>query len=133
MLRWITWGLADRQPFAECAHRIFALAEIGELTLCVSALTFSNLYYILRKPKRHADTLALLNSLKLLVCICAVTGAEIEAALLSEFRDVEDAIQYFTAKAAGDISAIVTRNKGDYDASDIPILTPEEFLAKRAI
>ena len=33
--------LADRQPFAEYAHRIFALAETGELTACVSSLSFS--------------------------------------------------------------------------------------------
>jgi len=41
--------LADRQPFAEYAHRLFALSEIGELTVCVSSLSFGNLYYILRK------------------------------------------------------------------------------------
>jgi predicted nucleic acid-binding protein len=52
--------LADRQPFAEYAHRIFALAETGELTACISSLSFSNLYYILRKVNGHADALALL-------------------------------------------------------------------------
>ncbi len=36
--------LADRQPFAEYAHRILALAELGKLTVCVSSLSFSNLY-----------------------------------------------------------------------------------------
>jgi predicted nucleic acid-binding protein len=35
--------LADRQPFSEYAHRLFALAEQNEITLCVSALSFSNL------------------------------------------------------------------------------------------
>jgi predicted nucleic acid-binding protein len=35
--------LADRQPFAEYAHRLLALAETGELTICVSSLSFSNL------------------------------------------------------------------------------------------
>lgn len=35
--------LADRQPFAENAHRIFALAETGRLTAYVSSLSFSNL------------------------------------------------------------------------------------------
>ena len=55
--------LADRQPFAEYAHRILALAETGELTVCVSSLSFSNLYYILRKLKGHADALALLGTL----------------------------------------------------------------------
>ena len=28
--------LADRQPFAEYAHRLLALAETGDLTVCVS-------------------------------------------------------------------------------------------------
>jgi predicted nucleic acid-binding protein len=43
--------LADRQPFAEYAHRILASAETGEIIACVSSLSFSNLYYILRKLK----------------------------------------------------------------------------------
>ncbi|MCX6913624.1 MAG: hypothetical protein NT167_11345 [Verrucomicrobia bacterium] len=35
--------LADRQPFAEYALRLLALAETGRLALCVSSLSFSNL------------------------------------------------------------------------------------------
>ena len=123
--------LADRQPFAEYAHRLFALAETGELTVCVSSLSFSNLYYILRKLKGHADALALLGKLKLLTRVSAVTEAEINASLSSSFKDFEDAIQHFAAKAEVGVSAIVTRNKADYSASEIPILSPEEYLAKR--
>lgn len=123
--------LADRQPFAEYAHRILALAETGELAVCVSSLSFSNLYYILRKVKGHADALALLGKLRLLVHISAVTESEIQSALSSPFKDFEDAIQHFAAKGEGDISAIVTRNKTDYSASEILILSPEEYLAKR--
>jgi predicted nucleic acid-binding protein len=122
--------LADRQPFAEYAHRLLALAETGKLTLCVSSLSFSNLYYILRKLKGHADALALLGKLRLLVRVSAVTDAEIQSALGSSFNDFEDAIQHFTAKAEGSVSAIVTRNKADYSASEMPILSPEELLAK---
>jgi len=121
--------LADRQPFAEFAHRLFALAETGELTVCVSGLSFSNLYYILRKLKGHADALALLGKLKLLVRVSAVSEAEIQSALASSFKDFEDAMQHFTAKAEGGITAIVTRNKTDYAASEIPVLSPDEFLA----
>jgi predicted nucleic acid-binding protein len=54
--------LADRQPFAEYAHQLLARAETGALIICVSSLSFSNLYYILRKLKGHADALALLVS-----------------------------------------------------------------------
>ena len=122
--------LADRQPFAEYAHRLFALAETGELTVCVSSLSFSNLYYILRKLKGHADAVALLGKLKILTRVSAVTELEIQSALSSSFKDFEDAIQHFAAKTEGGISAIVTRNKTDYSASEIPVFSPEEFLAK---
>lgn len=122
--------LADRQPFAEYAHRLLALAETGELTVCLSSLSFSNLYYILRKAEGHASALALLGSLSRLVHICAVSESEIRSALSSQFKDFEDAIQHFAAKAESGVSAIVTRNKTDYSASEIPLLSPEEFLAK---
>src|SRR5437870_7607676 len=108
--------LADRQPFAEYAHRLLALAETGELIICISSLSFSNLYYILRKLKGHADALALLGKLKLLVRVSAVTDSEIQSALSSSFKDFEDAIQHFAAKAEGGVSAIVTRDKADYSA-----------------
>ena len=123
--------LADRQPFAEYAHRLFALAETGELTLCLSALSFSNLYYILRKLEGHSKALALLGKLKQLVRVSAVGEAEIQSALAKSFKDFEDAIQHFAAKAEGGVSAIITRNKADYAGSEIPVLSPDEFLAMR--
>ena len=123
--------LADRQPFAEYAHRLFALAEKAEITLCLSALSFSNLYYILRKLVGHGEALALLGKLKQLVRVSAVGEAEIQSALANSFKDFEDAIQHFTAKAEGDVRAIITRNKADYAGSEIPVLSPDEFLAMR--
>ncbi len=124
--------LADRQPFAEYAHRLFALAETSELTLCLSALSFSNLYYIIRKIKGHDDALALLKKLKQLVHVCSVTEAEIQAALSSRFKDFEDSIQHFTAKSEGGITSFVTRNKSDYALAEMPVESPEEFLASFA-
>jgi predicted nucleic acid-binding protein len=112
--------LADRQPFSEYAHRLLALSETGEITLCLSALSFSNRYYLLRKQKGHRDALSLLGKLKRLVRVSAVTDAEIQCALTSGFTDFEDAIQHFAARAEGGISAIITRNKADYAKSEIP-------------
>ena len=123
--------LADRQPFAEYAHRLFALAEKGEITLCLSALSFSNLYYLLRKLVGHGEALALLGKLKQLVRVSAVGEAEIQSALANSLKDFEDAIQHFTAKAEGDVSAIITRNKADYAGSEIAVLSPDEFLVMR--
>ena len=44
------------------------------------------------------------------------------------FKDFEDVIQPFSAKAEGDMTAIITRNKQDFLSSEIPVYSPEEFL-----
>lgn len=120
--------LADRQPFAEHAHRMFALAEKGELQLSVSSLSFSNLFYILRKLNGRADALALLSKLKSLVSVCSVSESDVESALASAFKDFEDALQHFSAKS-GAVQVLVTRNKADFAQSEISVQTPDEFLA----
>jgi predicted nucleic acid-binding protein len=45
----------------------------------------------------------------------------------SDFGDLEDAVQYFSAKAK-DVDIIITRNKKDFKLSEIKVLTPAEFL-----
>ena len=120
--------LANREPFAEYANRLFALAEQGRISVSVSSLSFSNLHFLLRKLTGHSTAISLLVTLKRITQVAAVTEAEIEAALVSDFPDFEDAIQYFTAKAEGGITAIVTRNKNDYGQSEIPVFTADEFL-----
>jgi predicted nucleic acid-binding protein len=121
--------LADRQPFSEYAHRLFALAETGELRVCLSALSFSNLYYLLRKLKGREEALALLGKLRRLVRVAAVGEAEIASALASGFKDFEDGVQHFAAKSEGGINVIVTRNQRDFTASEILVQSPDEFLA----
>ena len=123
--------VADRQPFSEYAHRLFALAETGELALFVSALSFSNLYYVLRKLRGHSDALFLLRKLEQLISVTTVGESEVQAAFPSSFKDFEDALQYFSAKAVGGIDAIVTRNESDFESSEIPVYSPEAFLTSR--
>jgi predicted nucleic acid-binding protein len=123
--------LADRQPFSEYAHRLFALAEQDEITLCISALSFSNLYYILRKLKNGDEALSLLRKLKGLVKVTLIGEAEVKSALGQNFKDFEDALQCFSAKTENDMIVIITRNKFDFPKNLIRVESPEEFLAKR--
>jgi len=125
--------LADRQPFAEQAHRLLALAELGQVEACASALTFSHLHYLLRKGRTQTETRELLAKLKRLVKIAAVAEAEIQCALDSNFADFEDAIQHFSAVSAGGVTAIITRNRADYAASRLPVLSPDEYLSSRPV
>ena len=46
---------------------------------------------------------------------------------VSQFKDFEDAMQYYSAlKAKADI--IITRNGKDFTASQIPVMTATEYL-----
>ena len=124
--------LSDRQPFAEYAHRLLALAETGEVEPFVSSLTFSHLHFLLRKGRTHVETIALLVKLKQLVRVLGVGESEVASALASGFTDFGDALQYFAARTHPGIGAVITRNKADYASSALPVLSPEEYLAQRA-
>lgn len=124
--------LADRQPFAEHAHRLLGLAEMQVVEACLSSLWFSHLYYLRRKGRTHIETLALLSKLQRITKTVAVGEKEIQAALGSGFGDFEDAIQCFAAQAEGGVQVVITRNKTDYAASRLPVMSPAEYLAQRS-
>jgi predicted nucleic acid-binding protein len=120
--------LTDRKPFSREAAIIFTLIEQNKLRGYVSSLTFSNLYYVLRKFGSHKSVISKLESLSKIVGILKVEGQTIKNALASEFNDFEDSIQYFSAVDYKRIDIIITRNTKDFRNSDIPVMTPGDFL-----
>jgi predicted nucleic acid-binding protein len=120
--------LVDRKPFSREAAIIFTLIEQKKLMGSASALTFSNLYYVLRKFESHRKVIARLESLAKIVGILKVEELTIRNALVSEFLDFEDSIQYFCAIDNKKIDIIITRNIKDYKHSEIPVMTPGVFL-----
>lgn len=121
--------LANRQPFSESAAKLFDLAEKGKINLMISALSYSNIYYIIKKTCTHKEMISLLKDLEALTETVDVTKEIISKSLTSDFKDFEDSIQYNTALANKKISAIVTRNVKDYKGSKLTVLTPEEVLS----
>jgi predicted nucleic acid-binding protein len=119
--------ITGRQPFAHTATMLFSLAEKGKIVLTTSSLTFSHLFYLLRKAVPAQSLRDILKKLTYLVEPLAVEGATIRMALNSEFRDFEDAIQECTARAAG-VPILITRNTRDYRKSALTVKTPEEYL-----
>ncbi len=51
----------------------------------------------------------------------------IDLSLASDFKDFEDAVQYYAAVQAK-AECIITRDKNDYNKGRLPVLTAEEFL-----
>ena len=60
--------------------------------------------------------------------IAETSDLAIEQALNSDFADLEDAFQHYTA-LENSLDVIITRNIKDFKLSEIPVLTPSEFLA----
>ncbi len=122
--------LARRTPFYHSAAQVFSLAEENELKVYVSALSFANLHYILRKNLPANKTIETLKTLRKLVAVLPIDDGIIDMVLDSGLRDFEDAIQYSTALAKR-LDCLITRNVRDYPKSSVAVCTAEEFLAKR--
>ena len=54
----------------------------------------------------------------------------IEKGLASNFSDFEDSLQYYCA-VNNDCNIFITRNGRDFQKSDIPVLTPDEYLKSK--
>ena len=119
--------LARRQHF-EAAAKLFSLADRKKIHLYVSSLSIANINYILSRSIGRDKTLQAIRDLQLLVNITDLTGKIIQLALNdSNFKDFEDALQYYSAIEA-DAKIIITRNGSDFKSSILPVLTAEEYI-----
>jgi len=119
--------LASREPYYAEAAAIFSLADMKTIKLSVSALSLANTHYILSKFVPEQEARKALRNFKVLVTILPLDDKIVDLALNADFKDFEDAIQYFTA-IENNQDMIVTRNQSDFKKSKIPIMTAVEFI-----
>ena len=119
--------LANRMPFYTDAAELFSLADKKKLILSISSLCLADTHYILARQNPELEVRKILRKFKVLVTVLALDDKISDLALNSEFKDFEDAIQYFTA-IENDQELIITRNQSDFKDSKIPIMTAGEFI-----
>ena len=119
----------NRQPFAGDSIQLLSLCELGVLQGHTTPLILSNFYYLLRKNNTHQQVISILEKLTAILLTLPITNESVIQALRSSFTDFEDALQHHACIENGDIQCIVTRNKKDYQHSQIAVMTPTEFLA----
>jgi predicted nucleic acid-binding protein len=117
----------EREPFWNASEQVLSLIEQGKIAGYISASTFSDLYYIIRKARGRDWTLSYLNQLVTFCQIATVNQAVITMAFTTTFKDFEDAIQYSTA-AVNQLDAIITRNSQDFPVVTPRILTPDQLI-----
>ena len=123
--------LLEREQWVDDAARLFSMADRKEIELLCCSLSFSTAIYLMQRLKySRKEIVRKLTIVKSLCTVATVDGAVIDRVLQSDFADLEDAIQHYSALAAG-AEVIVTRNKLDYASAGIPVLEPSEYLAER--
>ncbi len=121
--------LANRQPFSLDAARLFNMSVEGRIKIYISAVSYNNIYYVLRQSLTNNATIKLLESLADMTEITDVNDKVIRQSLKTDFKDYEDAIQYYSALTIPNVDFIVTRNTKDFKKSRLPVLTSIEAIA----
>ncbi len=121
--------LQNREPHIGDSAKIWKLCEINQTEGYVSALTFSNLVYVMRKELTPEKINEVLKSLGLIFRFSDLTVSDMTKAADLQWDDFEDALQSVTAERIH-ADFIITRNVKDFKESKTPTFTPTEFLAK---
>jgi predicted nucleic acid-binding protein len=121
--------LANRQPFSLDAAKLFNMSVEGRIKIHISAVSYNNIYYILRQSLTNNAAIKLLENLADMTEITDVNGKVIRQSLKTDFKDYEDAIQYYSALTIPNVDFIVTRNTKDFKKSSLPVLTSTEAIA----
>jgi predicted nucleic acid-binding protein len=118
----------DRKPYSEDTAKVLSLGETNQIEVYVTPIIISNVYYLLRKTASHIQVMTQLKLLMSIINILIINKETILQAMNSSFKDFEDALQNYSAEAAGMIDVIVTRNVKDFKESILSVQTPDNFL-----
>ena len=119
----------QREPFFRAACQLFGKIDDGTIKGFVTALSVTDIYYMSKKARGRENAIAFICELIDILDVLNVTKNTVIYALNADFKDFEDAVQYFVADMNG-IDIIVTRNNADFEFSAIEICTPNELMKK---
>lgn len=120
--------LQKRIPFYDTSNAVLTHCAAGKVNGYIALHSVSNIFYILRKYCSADDRRRLLlGILDFLQVANALHENVINALNRNNFPDFEDCLQDECAKQSN-ADYIITRNTFDYLMSDIPAITPDDFL-----
>ena len=122
--------LQKRLPHYNDSSKIWKLCETDQAAGFISALTFANLVYIMRKELDAAGIEDVLKKLSLIFHFTDLSVPDMMKAAEMKWDDFEDALQAATAKRIH-ADHIITRNVKDFKKSEVIAFTPSEFLARQ--
>ena len=121
--------LQKREPHYRDSALIWKLCEAEQAEGYVSALSFADLVYVMRKELNAEMVLDVQKKMDLIFRFADLTAADITRAVEMQWDDFEDAVQAATAERIH-ADHIITRNVRDFRQSRIVAFTPAEYLAR---
>lgn len=120
----------NRVDFMEESGKVLDYCMEIEKKPLVAAHSVTNMYYILRKQVSDELRREILCSLFDFFEVSSINAEKLKLALnRNDFTDFEDCLQNECA-VKENADCIITRNKKDFAASEIPVYTPHEFLER---
>jgi predicted nucleic acid-binding protein len=120
--------LDDRGSVAESTAVMDAVAK-GKVKGYLTPTILNNLLFVLHKSLPRAEARSLAKGLLAITAVIPQDKVVFNLAISSDWKDVEDASQYFAAKATGIITHICTCNGKDFKkAEGIEVVSPAELL-----
>ena len=108
---------------------IIKFCERKFLTGFASSASFYTLAYIIEERLKKTAQPILLDYSSFIETI-PTTQDNLNLALMSSFRDTEDAFQYYTALNQRGLNYLITNNTKDFKAAHtkLPVVSPKEFI-----
>ena len=115
----------DRKPFSDQVEEVIASHHTHKKRLFASTLSFANVAYVVRKAGK--DPFETVEDLFEWIEVVSLTKSEFELSFKSNFKDFEDALQFYSALSIK-ADLIVTRDAKDFSPATIPVYSPLQFL-----
>ena len=121
--------LQNRENVVRASSMVWKLCETEQAKGYISALTFANLVYIMRKEMDAQRIEEVLHMLSLIFEFAELNDSDLFRAAALQWPDFEDAVQSVTAERIH-ADYIITRNVRDFSRSKVIAFTPDELLAR---
>jgi len=123
----IVVDVISRRNGYEESLQLIKYCELGKVDGFVSAITVTDVMYILRKHITPNLVCEAVQTLLLIVDVADVIKKDISSAFSSDMKDYEDAVQSSCAERMK-AKFIVTRNLKDFEKSRVPAISPNDAL-----
>ena len=119
-----------REPHFAASYQIFIKSAERKIEAIIGAGSVSDIYYLTKKNCKSAEqALGFIIDMLKVVTVVDTKAVDLQEAIKLSFSDFEDAIVAATAEREN-ADYIITRNAGDFKKSNIPAISPADFLEK---